>query len=106
MNDDDRFDHPNFQERYEQQIEAYEEEKQAKAAERQKRLEPPINLATRHRTCPLRPVASAFAGGGRHRPLHRPPYPVAVATSTVGAGWRRVLMPATSSTLRCHGRVA
>ncbi|MFI5772069.1 hypothetical protein ACIA74_26770 [Streptomyces sp. NPDC051658] len=50
MNDDDRFDHPNFQERYEQQIEAYEEEKQAKAAERQKRLEPPINLATRHRT--------------------------------------------------------
>lgn len=50
MHDDDRFDHPDFQERYEQQIEAYEEEKQAKAAERQKRLEPPIDLATRRRT--------------------------------------------------------
>ncbi|RPK78447.1 hypothetical protein [Streptomyces sp. ADI98-10] len=50
MHDDDRFDHPDFQERYEQQIEAYEEEKQAKAAERQKRLEPPIDLAARRRT--------------------------------------------------------
>ncbi|MBT2408788.1 MULTISPECIES: hypothetical protein [unclassified Streptomyces] len=38
MDDDDRFDHPGFQERYEAQIEAYEEEKQAKAAERQRRL--------------------------------------------------------------------
>ncbi|MFE5901178.1 hypothetical protein ACFQ67_27690 [Streptomyces sp. NPDC056488] len=50
MHDDDRFDHPDFQERYEQQIEAYEEEKQAKAAERQRRLEPPIDLAARRRT--------------------------------------------------------
>ncbi|GDY70484.1 hypothetical protein SAV14893_098770 [Streptomyces avermitilis] len=50
MDDDDRFDHPDFQERYEQQIEAYEEEKQAKAAERQRRLEPPIDLAARRRT--------------------------------------------------------
>ena len=50
MDDDDRFDHPDFQERYEQQIEAYEEEKQAKAAERQRRMEPPIDLAARRRT--------------------------------------------------------
>lgn len=50
MDDDDRFDHPDFQERYEQQIEAYEEGKQAKAAERQRRLEPPIDLAARRRT--------------------------------------------------------
>lgn len=50
MDDDDRFDHPHFQERYEQQIETYEQEKQAKAAERQKRLEPPIDLAARQRT--------------------------------------------------------
>ncbi|MFJ7630839.1 hypothetical protein ACIQZN_30600 [Streptomyces sp. NPDC097595] len=49
MNDDDRFDHPDFQERYEQQIETHEQEKQAKAAERQRRLEPPIDLATRRR---------------------------------------------------------
>ncbi|MFE3074247.1 hypothetical protein [Streptomyces sp. NPDC059247] len=50
MDDDDRFDHPDFQERYEQQVEAYEEEKRAKAAERQRRLEPPIDLAARRRT--------------------------------------------------------
>lgn len=49
MDDDDRFDHPDFQERYEQQIEEYEEEKRAKAAERQRRLEPPIDLAARRR---------------------------------------------------------
>ncbi len=49
MHDEDRFDHPDFQERYEQQIEQHEQEKRAKAAHRQKAVEPPIDLAARRR---------------------------------------------------------
>ncbi|MFJ4903724.1 hypothetical protein [Streptomyces sp. NPDC088727] len=75
MDDDDRFDHSDFQERYQQQIEAYEEEKLAKAAERQRRLEPPIDLAARRRTsvsslteAALRPpVRRSFSRAGHVR---------------------------------------
>jgi hypothetical protein len=47
MDDDDRFDHPDFQERYEKQIEEYEEEKRQKAAMRQRSLAPAIDIRSR-----------------------------------------------------------
>jgi hypothetical protein len=37
------------QERYERQVEQYEKDKAAKAAQRQKQVEPPIDLASRRR---------------------------------------------------------
>jgi hypothetical protein len=49
MDDDDRFDHSDFQERYEEQIAQYEQEKQQKAALRQRTIEPPIELAARRK---------------------------------------------------------
>lgn len=49
MDDDDRFDHPDFQERYEEQIEKYEEEKRHKAAQRQRSLAPAIDIQSRRR---------------------------------------------------------
>ncbi|MEU8976340.1 hypothetical protein AB0D11_45525 [Streptomyces monashensis] len=49
MDDDDRFDHPDFQERYEQRFAQYEKERQEKAARRQRAAEPPIDLASRCR---------------------------------------------------------
>lgn len=50
MEDDDRFDHPDVQERHERRIVACEEERHVEADERRRRLEPPIGLATRRRT--------------------------------------------------------
>ncbi|MEU9943154.1 helix-turn-helix domain-containing protein [Streptomyces lavendulae] len=49
MDDDDRFDHPDFQERYERRVAQYEKERQEKAARRQRPAEPPIDLASRRR---------------------------------------------------------
>lgn len=49
MDDDDRIDHHDFQERYEKRLAQYEKEKQAKALQRKRSAEPPIDLAARRR---------------------------------------------------------
>ncbi|MEU4507765.1 hypothetical protein [Streptomyces sp. NPDC024089] len=49
MDDDDRFDHPDFQERYERRVAQHEKERQEKAARRQRAVEPPIDLASRRK---------------------------------------------------------
>lgn len=49
MDDDDRFDHPDFQERYERRVAQHEKERQEKAARRQRPAEPPIDLASRRK---------------------------------------------------------
>ncbi|MGC5402115.1 hypothetical protein ACPXCP_41075 [Streptomyces sp. DT20] len=48
MEDDDRFDHPDFQERYELRVAQYNTERQEKAARRQRPTEP-IDLASRRK---------------------------------------------------------
>ncbi|TSB32086.1 hypothetical protein [Streptomyces benahoarensis] len=48
MDDDDRFDHPHFQERYEHRVAEYEKERLEKAVRRQRPTEP-IDLASRRK---------------------------------------------------------
>lgn len=49
MDDDDRFDHPDFQKRYERRLAQYDKERQEKAARRRRPVEPPIDLASRRK---------------------------------------------------------
>ncbi|MEU1932682.1 hypothetical protein ABZ516_35875 [Streptomyces sp. NPDC019826] len=49
MDDDERIDHPDFQERYEKRLAQYEKEKEERALLRKRPVEPPIDLAARRR---------------------------------------------------------
>ncbi|MFJ3906242.1 hypothetical protein [Streptomyces sp. NPDC090025] len=49
MNDDDRFDRPDFQERYEHRVTQHDAKRQEKAARRRQPVEPPIQLAARRK---------------------------------------------------------